>query len=221
MSSRIMCGMQSASLSTGKSLAEPDSLPTYSAAKRENSPSPSSLAYRPTKGFPGDPEPPFLSGCDSVDPSSSRACSADFSRSRVVKPMQKPEPFSTGKSTTSLASSAFLTTSRGAFWGRMASEGSRSHRNFAGMPSMLCGSSGWRKGIFFRLICSSSKPRSLMSLFKKSDTATLTIKGGMRLRSLAQPLMKMTTATDICLKPQSIAALPIIAYTPVTAVPPI
>mmetsp|Transcript_6407 Transcript_6407/g.17248 ORF Transcript_6407/g.17248 Transcript_6407/m.17248 type:complete len:210 (-) Transcript_6407:1507-2136(-) len=207
MSSRTMCGMQSAILSTGRSFAEPASLPTNSAATRENSASPSSFAYRPARGFCG--ETIGLKGVAEEVPSSSRALSAACKRSRVVKPTQKPDCLTTGKSSTASTASAFLTTQSGALIGRMASAGRFSQRAFAGTPSMHDGSSGNKKGIFFRMICSSSKPRSLMSLFRKSETATLHMSGGTRLRSLAQPLMKITTATDICLKPQSIVAAPI------------
>mmetsp|Transcript_12407 Transcript_12407/g.34150 ORF Transcript_12407/g.34150 Transcript_12407/m.34150 type:complete len:327 (-) Transcript_12407:1042-2022(-) len=216
MSSKTTCG-RSARLSTGRSLVQPVSLPILAAARQV-------LAQRPTSGVPG--ELPVLGNDDTGDASASggSACiafRAASKRSRVVKPIQKPDALTTGKSTTLAgASSAFVTTSRDALGGKTASGGMLSQRNFAGTPSIAFGGSGRRKGIFFLIICSSSKPRSLMHWFRKSDTVTLHIRGGTRLSAPAQPLMKMTTATDICLKPHSMAALPTMAYTPVTARPP-
>mmetsp|Transcript_38764 Transcript_38764/g.110582 ORF Transcript_38764/g.110582 Transcript_38764/m.110582 type:complete len:223 (+) Transcript_38764:407-1075(+) len=220
MSSGIMCGTRSASLYTGRCVALLNFLPTSSASSRRISSSPSLDAYLPnrvarglvTSGPIGDCEP------------SSRDLSAASSRSRVVKPTQTRFSLTTGKSWTSsvpfFAFRALFTRSNVALGGRMASSGTMSISSRATVVSRASGSSGVRKGIFFRAICSSSKPRSLMSLLRKSETATAIISGGTRLRSFAQPVMKITTATDICLKPQSMAALPIMAYTPDSVVIP-
>mmetsp|Transcript_67292 Transcript_67292/g.217223 ORF Transcript_67292/g.217223 Transcript_67292/m.217223 type:complete len:211 (+) Transcript_67292:409-1041(+) len=210
MSFKIMWGMRSAVLSTCKSppcLPPAPILPTAWDITRAISSSPSSLAWRPTNvaRLPISCRSPWC-----LFTSVSRASTAATRRSRVVKPMQYLSR-TTGKSITSFSSSACFTSARDALGGNMASCGRASQRSPATTLSIACGNSGARNGIFFRIICSSSKPRSLMSLLRKRETATLIINGGTRFRSLAQPVMKMTTATDICLNPQSMAALPIMA----------
>mmetsp|Transcript_115725 Transcript_115725/g.314261 ORF Transcript_115725/g.314261 Transcript_115725/m.314261 type:complete len:346 (+) Transcript_115725:45-1082(+) len=140
-------------------------------------------------------------------------------RARVAKPMQRSPGPMTGKSSTSQAR-ASSTTRTDASGGSRAGPGSSKPRGCVqrsrawmcmSSSSRRAGSSAGRKGMPFERICSSSKLFVLIIWLMSSATVTLTIKGGTRLGSLAHPLMNTITATAICLKPLSMAALPTIA----------
>mmetsp|Transcript_54687 Transcript_54687/g.140793 ORF Transcript_54687/g.140793 Transcript_54687/m.140793 type:complete len:202 (-) Transcript_54687:1597-2202(-) len=201
MSSRIVYGQRSTSRDTGSAVLPPwlDSRPKFPARVLPSSSSSESTLS--TLGFPAS-----VSLSDS-----SMACTAASSLARVVKPTQNFLSRSTGKSLTSSCLRANFTALSVVSGGRMASAGSLSQSSTASLFSMTRGGSARRKGMFLRRICSSSKPRSLKSWFNPREMVTLSISGGMRLGSLAQPVMKTTTATAICLNPHSMAALPTIA----------
>mmetsp|Transcript_28351 Transcript_28351/g.84400 ORF Transcript_28351/g.84400 Transcript_28351/m.84400 type:complete len:218 (-) Transcript_28351:52-705(-) len=213
MSSSIVYGDCSASRATASMERPPmlDSRPRPSATALPSSSSSSSSTDSIVNflGSAGSPE--WGDSC--------MACTAASSLARVVKPMQNLPLPSTGKSWTSSCESASCTCFSVASGGRDACSGRWSRRSAANLFSMARGGSAMRKGICLRRICSSSKPLSLKSWFRASEMVTLSMSGGMRFGSLAQPVMKTTTATAICLKPHSMAALPTMAYTPETASP--
>mmetsp|Transcript_48113 Transcript_48113/g.128780 ORF Transcript_48113/g.128780 Transcript_48113/m.128780 type:complete len:238 (+) Transcript_48113:263-976(+) len=144
----------------------------------------------------------------------SRVASADFSRVLVVRPTQTLHLSTTGmpllwaqqscsrrraSSTATCGGSEVLESS-------MKALATWPYRHFSG--------SECRKWMPFLIICSSSKPFSRKMRFTKSEAQTHTMSGGMRSQSSPHSAMKRTTAMDMRLNPQSMAALPIIAYTP-------
>mmetsp|Transcript_52238 Transcript_52238/g.146972 ORF Transcript_52238/g.146972 Transcript_52238/m.146972 type:complete len:201 (-) Transcript_52238:1447-2049(-) len=130
--------------------------------------------------------------------------------SRVIIPRQcwlTPSPVITGNITVVVwsASRTWLTCASG---GRIACAGSGSQSWRATTSSRRRGGSPSMKGSSLLWICSSSCPRSLICQFTASDTATLSMTIGASVRSFTHSTTMRTTAKVICLKPQSIAALP-------------
>mmetsp|Transcript_10079 Transcript_10079/g.28380 ORF Transcript_10079/g.28380 Transcript_10079/m.28380 type:complete len:210 (-) Transcript_10079:1699-2328(-) len=209
MPSRIVKGQVSASLATGSSAVPPrlDCQPTMLEMSVPSCSSPSEEATASIILTSG--------GISSVrahaSSSSSRDCSAASRRARVVNPMQTLSSRTTGKWDASVCPSTCRTFCSEASGGRIACSYCESPRSEAILRSICRGGSGGRNGMFFLNICSSSKPRSFISWLRSSETVMLIISGGMRLRSLAHPVMNTTTATAICLKPHSMAALPTMA----------
>mmetsp|Transcript_1560 Transcript_1560/g.5034 ORF Transcript_1560/g.5034 Transcript_1560/m.5034 type:complete len:220 (-) Transcript_1560:648-1307(-) len=145
-----------------------------------------------------------------------RTLNADSSRARVVNPTQTSSR-TTGNSKPPCSSKACLTVATAGSGGRTAAGGRRSQRSAATSPESPGGVCGGKKGIFLRVICSSSNPLFRKTRLRSKEMVTLIMRGNVRLRSLPASTMNTTTAIEICLKLHSIAALPTMAYMPVHA----
>mmetsp|Transcript_55791 Transcript_55791/g.163078 ORF Transcript_55791/g.163078 Transcript_55791/m.163078 type:complete len:204 (+) Transcript_55791:203-814(+) len=130
----------------------------------------------------------------------------------VTMPIQGPlAPSRTGKWLTWLSSSALRTAAELASGGSTASRGRCSHKSSATLLSSSRGASPSSSGSSLRRICSSSWPRGFSLQLMLMDTATPSITMGASVMSFTHSTTIRTADSVICLKPQSIAALPTMA----------
>mmetsp|Transcript_118943 Transcript_118943/g.331837 ORF Transcript_118943/g.331837 Transcript_118943/m.331837 type:complete len:205 (+) Transcript_118943:244-858(+) len=128
---------------------------------------------------------------------------------RAMMPMQGPlSPSRTGKWQAWLSSRARRTAAALASGDSTASGGNGSQRLRATLLSSSRGASPSNSGRPRRRICSSSWPRRLILQLMVMAIATPSMTTGARLRSFTHSTTINTAERVICLKPQSIEALP-------------